>query len=96
LSHYRQIERNNKLVGLKTKMLTATILAALLALLLAEAAITLFPTEEPSNPIPMPQPKYESQLVWSLQWLGVATAISLLIVGAILLLIKKRHPIMQD
>jgi len=82
------------LAGLKTKMLTATMTAILLALLLAEATIILFPSEEPSKPIPMPQPKYETQLVWSLQWLGIATAISLLIVGAILLLTRKRHPIM--
>jgi hypothetical protein len=83
------------LVGLKAKMLTAIILAILLALLLAEATFILFPTEEPSMPIPMPQPKYESQLVWSLQWLGVAVLVSLLIVGATLLvrrtLTKKKH-----
>jgi hypothetical protein len=78
-------------------MLTATILAVLLALLLAEAAIILFPSEEPSMPIPMPQPKYETQLVWSFQWLGIATVVSLLIVGAILLVIRKRHSnVLQD
>jgi hypothetical protein len=85
------------LIGFKTKMLTATILAVLLALLLAEAALILFPTEEPSKPIPMAQPKHETQLVWSLQWLGIATVISLLIVGAILLVNRKRHPsVSQD
>lgn len=69
-------------------------MAVLLALLLAETALILFPQEEPSMPIPMPQPKYETQLVFSLQWLDIATAISLLIVGAILIVIKKRRPIM--
>ncbi|MGD6810045.1 MAG: hypothetical protein ACQCN3_10150 [Candidatus Bathyarchaeia archaeon] len=76
------------MAGLKTKMLIATILAVLLALLLAEATLTLFPPEELSKPIPMPQPKYESQLVWTLQWLGLAAIISFLIVGTAFLAMR--------
>ncbi len=66
-------------------MLMATILAVLLALLLAEATFTLFPSEESSMPLPLPQANQTSQLVWSLQWLGLAAVVSLLVVGATLL-----------
>jgi hypothetical protein len=82
---------NSKLIGLKTKMLTAIILGMLSALLLAQATFTLFPTQEQSMPPPMPQAETTSQLVWSLQWLGFALLVSFLIVGAILMVKRVRQ-----
>jgi hypothetical protein len=79
-------------ISQKTKMLTATIFAVLSALLRAEAAFTLFPPEKTSMPIAQPQTNPVSQLVWSLGWLCFAVAVSLLIVGAALLVKRVFSP----
>jgi hypothetical protein len=72
-------------------MAAATISAVLLALLLAQAAFMLFPSDDSSMPLPLPEANRTSQLIWSLEWLGLATAISLLIVGAFLIVTRKRQ-----
>lgn len=72
-------------------MAAATISAVLLALLLAQAAFMLFPSDDSSMPLPLPEANRTSQLVWSLEWLGLATVISLLIVGAFLIVTRKRR-----
>ncbi len=73
-------------------MLTAIVLAVLSALLLAEATFALFPPQEQSMPLPMPQANILNQLAWSLQWLGFAVLVSFLIVGVIYLGKKVRQP----
>lgn len=77
------------MIGLKTKMMAAIILAVLSALLLAGASFILFPDKTSNGmPIPMPVPNQIYQLVWSLQWLGFAALVAAAVVGAILLVSK--------
>jgi hypothetical protein len=83
------------LANLKIKLFAATILAVTVPLLMAEATFILFPSQEFSMPPPLPQANSASQLVWSLQWLGFAVLVSLLIVGAILL-VKRLHQTKND
>ncbi len=75
------------LIGQKTKMAIAVVLAVFSAFLLLGLSYAVFP-DEPSQPLPGPTGNPESllsQVIWVIQWVGFAAVVALVIVVAILL-----------
>jgi hypothetical protein len=72
----------------KTKMAKFVILAILSAFLLLGISYLLFPDQTSQQPTPTPTPKPEpllDQMLWTIQWIGLAALITITIVGAVLL-----------
>jgi ABC-type uncharacterized transport system permease subunit len=81
------------LIGQKTAMVAAVLLAVALALLLLGMSYVLFP-EQPSEPpvgvpIPKPEPLID-QLFWAIQWIGLAAFLALAAVGVMLFITRTR------
>jgi amino acid transporter len=84
---------------LKTKMAVAVILAILSAFLLVGISYLLFPDQTPQqSPIPMPTSKPEpllDQILWAIEWIGLAALIAITIVGAVFIInriIREKTP----
>jgi len=75
--------------GQKTKMAKVVILAILLAFLLVGISYLLFPdqtSQQPPTPMPISKPEpLLDQILWTIQWLGLAALITITIVGVVLL-----------
>jgi len=73
----------------KTKMAKFVILAILSAFLLLGISYILFPdqtSQQPPTPMPIPEPEpLLDQMLWTIQWIGLAALITITIVGAVLL-----------
>jgi amino acid transporter len=73
----------------KTKMTIIIILAILSAFLMLGISYVLFPDQNLQQPPPpLPTSKPESllnEVLWTIQWIGLAAIIAITIVGAILL-----------
>jgi uncharacterized membrane protein YphA (DoxX/SURF4 family) len=83
------------MLGLKTRMAAAVVLAILSGLLLAGVSYIIFPSQSSGQmPTPKPSPSWLEQLSWAMLWIGLALLISLAVVGAIMLAsrIRKRMP----
>ena len=82
------------LIGQKTAMVAAALLAVALALLLVGISYVLFPAQSSQEPpLGTPIPKPESlmdQVFWAVQWIGLAALIALCAVGVLLLVIRVR------
>jgi ABC-type Fe3+ transport system permease subunit len=83
------------LLGQKTAMLAAALLAVTLALLLLGISYVLFPaqsSQEPplGTPIPKPEPLI-CQVFWAVQWIGLAVFIALCAVGVMLLVLRTKR-----
>ncbi len=82
---------------LEAKMVIMVIVATLSAFLLLGLSYIIFP-DKPIEQPPIPQPTSSpesllSQILWALQWIGVAAIVSASFVGAFLLInriIKKK------
>ena len=82
------------LIGQKMKMAAAAVLAVALAFLLVGMSYILFPeqtSQEPPTPIPIPKPEpLLDQILWAIQWIGLAAFIAITVVGAVLLMNRIR------
>ena len=87
-----KVVKRGSLIGQKTAMAAAVLLAVALALLLIGTSYLLFP-EQPSPeppvgvPIPKPEPLID-QLFWAIQWIGLAAFLALAAVGAMLFITR--------
>jgi hypothetical protein len=83
-----------KVIGHKTKIAVAIILAITTPFLLLEITCTLAPDQALQQmPPPQPNPKPESllsQIIWIAQWIGLAAVIAIASVGLFLLITHKR------
>lgn len=73
----------------KITIAVAVILAVLSAFLLVGASFLLLPdqTSQPITPMPIPKPEpLLDQVLWSLQWIGLAALVAVSVVGALLLI----------
>ncbi len=82
------------MVGQKSKMAIAVVLAVVAAFLLLAVSYAFFP-DQSSVPVPTPAPTYRpealmSQLFWAAQLVGLAAAIAFAFVVVAMLIIKIR------
>ncbi|MEM2081496.1 MAG: hypothetical protein QW744_04405 [Candidatus Bathyarchaeia archaeon] len=81
------------MIGQKMTMAAAAVLAVALAFLLVGMSYILFPEqtsqEQTPMPIPKPQPLLD-QILWAIQWIGLAAFIAITVVGAVLLMNRIR------
>lgn len=79
----------------KTKMATTVVLAILSAFLLVGISYILFPdqiSQQPPTPMPTSKPEpLLNQVLWAIQWVGLAAIVAITIVGAILLISRVRN-----
>ena len=87
---YRWIREREGLVGRKMMMTTSVLLALASAFLLAVISYVLFPVQ-PSNskPLPVMEP-LSDQIVWVVQWIGLAALIAITVVGTMLIVSQIR------
>lgn len=81
------------LIGQKMTMVAAAVLAVALAFLLVGMSYILFPEQTSQEPTPMPIPKPEpllDQILWAIQWIGLAAFIAIAAVGALRLINRIR------
>lgn len=81
------------LIRQKMTMAAAAVLAVALAFLLLGMSYILFPEQTSQEPTPMPIPKPEpllDQILWAIQWIGLAAFIAITAVGALLLINRIR------
>lgn len=75
----------------KVKMFSGIVFGALLGVLLLSLSYVLFPDTTSQQPTPVPTSKAEpwaGQILWTIQWIGLAALITIIIV-CIFLLVKR-------
>ena len=82
------------MLGQKVKMLVSIAVATLLGFLLLGLSYVLFPEQTSQPPIPMPTSKTEPlavQILWAVQWIGLAALIAIAVVGVGLVASRARN-----
>ncbi|NLD65990.1 MAG: hypothetical protein GX648_05385 [Crenarchaeota archaeon] len=74
------------MIGLKTQMTIAVILAIMSGLLLTGIFVLLPDQTQNQMPIPQPSPSVLEQVSWTMLWIGLAALIALAIVVMIMLI----------
>jgi len=90
--------RVETVLGIKVKMLTAIVVAALLGFLMLGLSYVIFPeptSQEPPRPMPTTSTEpFMGQILWTIQWVGLAAVIAITVALVFLLVnraISKRH-----